>query len=53
MESPTLRVNGRDLPLGEVAAHTTALDWLLDLVVEGVPSPARKGAPRASAEPAR
>ncbi|WP_369134351.1 xanthine dehydrogenase small subunit [Modestobacter sp. I12A-02662] len=28
MQSPTVTVNGRELPLSGVAPHTTALDWL-------------------------
>jgi xanthine dehydrogenase small subunit len=34
-ESPTVTVNGRTVPLGDVAPHTTALDWLRSLGLTG------------------
>ncbi|HET7689967.1 MAG TPA: FAD binding domain-containing protein [Nocardioidaceae bacterium] len=35
MESPTVSVNGRPLPLGDVPPHTSALDWLRDQGLTG------------------
>ncbi len=35
METPAVTVNGRVLPLGDVPAYTTALDWLRDQGLTG------------------
>ena len=35
LSAPALKVNGEDTPIGEVAVHTTALDWLRDRGLTG------------------